>query len=215
MSYTPGPFDSAHIYVQWGGKLPGDEQWSCGLRMRNKGTGVLANDVAVLNGVATAIQAFHSAAGPGISQAATLTHVKANLIGTDGHYVDSTTLEKTVSDLPGGGPALPYYPNQVAMAVSLLTGFSRGPAHRGRFYLPLVSYPMLSGGVIATDKQDNIKAAATTLLTALNAVSANLEVAVFSRKLGAPGNRRVTAMAVGAVYDTQRRRRRSLVEAYR
>lgn len=215
MAYLPGPFDSPHVYVQWGGKLPGGEQWSCGLRMRNKGTGALTNDAAVLDAITVAVEAYHTNSLLNISQRATLNHVKANVIGTDGHYVASTTLEHTLADIPGGGPAGQAFPNQVALAVSLTTGFSRGPAHRGRFYLPLVSYPLNAIGEIDVGQQDNVKNATTALLTALNTASSALEVAVFSRKLGSAGNRRVTGVQVGAVYDTQRRRRKSMVEAYR
>lgn len=53
-----------------------------------------------------------------------------------------------------------------------------------------------------------------TFVSDLNAVNADFEVAIFSRKLGAAGNRRVTGNLVGRALDTQRRRRRSLPETY-
>jgi len=51
-----------------------------------------------------------------------------------------------------------------------------------------------------------------TMIAAVNGVNADYEVAVFSRKTGAAGNRRVTGNVVGRVLDTQRRRRRQLAE---
>lgn len=214
MPYTPGPFDSAHVYVQWGGKLPGNEAWSCGLRLYNAGGGALTNDPAVLAAATAAITAFHNRATSYISSSAKLSFVKANVIGTDGHYVASTTLEQVVADVPGGGSASNPYPNQVALAVSLVTGFSRGPAHRGRFYLPMPYAPVGSDGLISSTDRDLVKTSATTMLTALNAMSSNLKVGVFSRKLGVAGHRAVTGIEVGRVLDTQRRRRRSLKELY-
>jgi predicted peroxiredoxin len=68
--------------------------------------------------------------------------------------------------------------------------------------------------LISDEHRDFAVTAATTLLTSLNAASANWEVAVFSRKQGAAGNRKVTGIEIGRVLDTQRRRRRSLAEGY-
>jgi len=169
MAYVAGPFDSTHVYVQWGGKLPGNEQWSCGLRMYNATGGTLANDPAVLNAAAIAISAFHNRATSYISSSAKLSFVKANVIGTDGHYVAPTTLETVLADVPGGGSASNPYPNQVALAVSLVTGFSRGPAHRGRFYLPGVSEQDVdSVGVIAASKITEVQNNLNDFITAAN-----------------------------------------------
>jgi len=214
MAYEAGPFDTPHWYVQWGGKLPGNEQWSCGLRMAIVNSGTAINDPAMQAGVAAAVQAFHISAGASISAAAKLSFVKVNLVGTDGRYVAPTTSETIVADVGGSGSSAPAYPNQVALAVSLTTAFSRGPAHRGRFYVPLPSFGLDGAGTISSAAATQMKGAATDLLTALNAVDNNSTVAVFSRKLGAPAHNIVTGIEVGRVYDTQRRRRRSLVENY-
>lgn len=218
MPYTAGPYDSAHLYLQWGGKLPGGEQWSCGLRLRKKtaGAAVAADAAGLLVGAAAAVVAYHQSANINISANAKLSSVKLNTIGTDGHYMDSSTNEAIYSDLPGAGSATPVYPNQVALAVSLLTGFSRGPAHRGRFYLPIPSLGLDINGTIAAANADAVSDATDTFISSLNSLGspADYEVAVFSRKLGAAGNRKVTGNEVGRVFDTQRRRRRSLVENY-
>lgn len=214
MAYEPGPYDSKHWYLQWGGKLPGNEQWSCGLRLANTAGGDPINDPAMLAACKTAIQAFHVSVGASISQPAKLSFVKLNLIGTDGHYVAPVTYQTIVADVSGGGPASAPYPNQIALAVSLTTGFSRGPAHRGRFYLPLPGFNLDGTGLIAAANANVCSGAVDTLVAALNAVSANAKVAVFSRKFGAAAHNLVTGNLVGRVYDTQRRRRRSLIEDY-
>lgn len=214
MSYLPGPFDSRHFYLQWGGKLPGGEHWSCGLRMAAVGGATLANDAGMLASARTAVEAYHTNAGSGCSARALLSFVKLNLIGTDGTYVDDTTYEVVLADVPGAGSAASTPANQVALAVSLTTGYSRGPAHRGRYYLPLPIFGLDSAGVFAAANAGAVSDLTDSYIAALNAISANAKVAVFSRKLGAPAHRLVTGNQVGRVYDTQRRRRRSLVENY-
>jgi hypothetical protein len=216
MAYTPGPFgDSMHLYLQWGGKLPGNESWSCGLRMIKKGAGPwTSNDpAAMLAAVTTAVGAYHSRAGTSISPSAKLSFVKLNAIAADGHYIDETTREQVVGDTPGGGTDR-YFPNQVALAVTLETGFSRGSAHRGRFYLPLPAIPVATTGLIDIGDAVGVRTSTETFRVALNAVAANWQVGVMSRKLGAPAQRPVTSIHVGRVLDTQRRRRRSLAEDY-
>lgn len=214
MPYTPGPFDSPHFYLQWGGKLPGNEQWSCGLRLAATGGATLVNDPALLTACKDAVQAYHTNINTGISSRAKLSFVKCNLIGTDGKYVAETTLEEVLADIPGNGPAASTPANQIAMVVSLTTGFSRGPAHRGRFYLPLPTFTLSDLGVFNPLNAAAVGTATDTFIAALNAASANCEVAVFSRKLGSATHRLVTGNLVGTVYDTQRKRRRSLVENY-
>lgn len=215
MVYQPGPFDVPHLYLQWGGKLPGNEQWSCGLRLTPKvGDGVGVSP-AMLAAVTSAVTTLHSAAGTHIHPLAKLSFVKLNPIGTDGLYAFDSTEEVAVADVAGGGASTNLYPNQVAIVVSLTTGFSRGPAHRGRFYLPLPSMGIDATGSITVQDAVAVGASVDTFMTALNAADVAYEVSVMSRKLGAPGHRRVTGNEIGRVLDTQRRRRRSLIEDYR
>lgn len=214
MPYTPGPFDSAHLYVQWGGKLPGAEQWSCGLRMRKETPGAIDNGTGLLVGVSAAIAEFHVRTTSHISAQAKLSFVKVNAIGTDGHYMGDGTNEALFADVGGAWTGASIFPNQIAWAVSLTTGFSRGPAHRGRFYLPLPRVDLDADSRVMESQADELRGSVTTLLNNLNAVNTDYEVAVFSRKMGAAGNRRVTGNQVGRVLDTQRRRRRSLAEDY-
>lgn len=214
MPYTPGNFDSEHLYVQWGGKLPGNEQWSCGLRMRKKTAGVVDSGSGLLVGVGAALVEFHSGANTKIASAAKLSFVKVNAIAVTGNYRDTAgTVQAVYADVAGGGGTVTH-PNQVALVVSLLTGFSRGPAHKGRIFLPLPNIQMGSDGLISSTPAGEVSGQVDALLTNLNAVNSDYEVAVFSRKQGAAGHRKVTGNLVGRVLDTQRRRRRSLVEDY-
>lgn len=214
MAYTAGPFDSSHIYVQWGGKLPGNEQWSCGFRMYGPAATAETDAAGMLAGVAAALVTYHQAANTGISPRALLSFVKVNGIGTDGTYLADSTNQALYADLPGGGTVANTPANQIALAVSLTTGYSRGPAHRGRFYLPLPCFAIDANGVFAAANAITVSGTTDTLLGNINAVDPDWKMGIFSRKLGAAGHRAVTGNLVGRVYDTQRRRRRALVENY-
>lgn len=215
MPYVPGDFDGAHLYLQWGGKLPGNETWSCGLRMATTSGAVISpNDQnAMITACKTAIQAFHTRVGTGIGPGAKLSFVKLNAISANGAYSIDTTTQQVVADVAGGGVET-FHPNQVAWALTLETGYSRGPAHRGRIYLPLPGISVQADGLVQAADATALKTSAGTLLTALNAAQANYKVAVFSRKNPGATHRLVTGFAVGRALDTQRRRRRSLIENY-
>jgi len=212
MPYEPGPFSTPHWYLQWGGKLPGNEQWSCGLRLAPESGVTPINDPAMLATAVTAVQAFHTSPDSKIGAAAKLSFVKLNLLDVNGRYVEDITMETPIADVAGGTAST--FPNQVALAISLTTGFSRGPAHRGRFYIPVPGVPVeATSGLITAAMATTIKGAAQTFVNALNAMP-NAYVAVMSRKFGSPAVRAVTGIEVGRVLDTQRRRRRSLAEDY-
>jgi len=214
MPYTVGPFDSAHHLVQWGGSLPGGERWSCSFRMAKPGGAVATQAEAIANtaGISAALQSYHQTAGTKIYSLCKMDFVKVNLVDVDGHFPVAGTNELVITPVAGGG-SLVAYPNQIALCVTLLTSFTRGPAHAGRFYSPTPSMAMGSDGRISTVDRDLVVISSQQLLTAVNAVSL-YKINVFSRKLGAPAHNTVQQTRIGRVLDTQRRRRRSLIEAY-
>lgn len=214
--YQVGPFDATHLYVQWGGKLPGGEQWSCGFRMWKAAGSAEADGASVLVNVGAAIVAFHIRAETHLDAKAILTFVKVNAIALDGTYIGSGTNEATYADTPGAYTVSSgsSFTNQTALAVSLTTGFSRGPAHRGRFFLPMPVVTLDATGAMPEAMADEIRGSCDTLRTAVNSAGSGHVITVMSRKAGGAGHRAVTGMEVGRVLDTQRRRRRSLVENY-
>lgn len=213
--YTPGPYDQRHMYLQWGGALPGGEQWSCGLRLRAKAGVTPVNDPALLTSLQQVVNNFHGRTTTNISGRATLTFCKLNLIGLDGRYVEDMTYEhQYAAGAIGGGNISLTPPNQVALAVSLRTAFARGPAHAGRIYLPLPTITVGSDGLIPVATRDLVKASADQFITELRNAATNYEPAIFSRKASGPMSRVITTTRVGRVLDTQRRRRRNMVESY-
>lgn len=215
--YVAGPFDGEHLYVQWGGTLPGGDIFSCGIRManqvKNSGLNDITDDVAQRFGEACG--RFHLNPQSFISPAAVMTYAKANVIGIDGKYKYPLTHEYTPVGIPGGGGDLYTYPNQVTLAVSTLSAVSRGPAHRGRFYLPMPTAPVQVDGMITANNANAVRLSADTFIAELNAVDpAQWFAAIFSRKSPGAAHRQIVATEVGRVYDTQRRRRNALSENY-
>jgi hypothetical protein len=175
---------------------------------------------AMLGSVTAAVQAYHQDVNTGIAYAAKLSFVKIAKIETNGLYpAEFIAAEHVYANLPGGGGNATV-PNQIALCVSLLTAVTRGPAHRGRFYLPMpTAAPDTTTGLIASNVAGNCVISTRTFLEALSDwpgidTTFSPNVVVMSRKSGAPKTREVTGVAVGRVLDTQRRRRRSLQENY-
>lgn len=213
-TYQVGPFDSTHLYVQWGGALPGGETWSCGFRMWKQAGSTEADANAALVPVSAALAEFHANPLVPINSRATMTFVKVNAIGTNGLYQGSGTVEATFAPIPGAATVVngSSFPNQVALAVTCETGFTRGPAHSGRFFLPMPVVDLDANGVMLAIRAEQIGQACDTLRAAVN--TTGQVMTVMSRKQGAPGHRAITGFTVGRVLDTQRRRRRSLAEDY-
>lgn len=227
-SYQPGPFDRKHLRITWGGTLPGNETWSCSLNMANMDAIPLNNGFideldtggSALTSISDAIKAYHQDAGAKIAAAAKLVFVKVAKIELDGKYpADYNSSETVFAPVSGGGGNVAV-PNQVALCVSLTTGITRGPAHRGRFYLPLPTAGVNpADGLITSADATSVAQSTKAMLEAVSDwplidLPGSPNVVVMSRKDGAPRTRQVTGVDVGRVLDTQRRRRRSLPETY-
>lgn len=203
-----------HMYVQFGGKLPGNEEWSCGFRLVNDTNYNINDGDNLLPTLTTIISDFHARPNSLLSPRAKLSFVKCNPILVNGRYAKDTTNEQIVADIGGGQNASLTPANQIAIVVSLTTGVSRGPAHRGRVYLPLPAIQLADDGRMSEGEAGALRASFQTMLTSIAGIGTGYSVAVMSRKAGAPAHRLVTGCQVGRVLDTQRRRRRSLIEAY-
>jgi hypothetical protein len=232
MAYTAGDFDRDHIQVTWGGSLPGNETWSCSLKMADArpGSPVIGNDAYIAtmdmgdyaDFVKTPIQNFHEDAGSNINPAAVLRYVKVAKIQHDGKMDADDSSEEFVyagDGIPGGGSTGLQYPNQCSLVVSLTTRVTRGPAHRGRFYMPLPSHYIGADGCISIADAQAVADSAAAFIESISDVPgldipSSPGVVVMSRKSSAARTYNVEGVEVGRVIDTQRRRRRSLPENY-
>lgn len=220
------PFPIPHVVLQWGGKLPGNEQWSCSLRLAEQTPHIPGSNYVppddqyeswLTGSIKNAVLAYHQRATTAIHPRALLSFCKLNAVDINGHYTSANTHSYVFADVAGAGVAPNAFPNQIALAVSLTTGFSRGPAHRGRYYLPMPSVEIDANGVIYPQYVTGVVASTKTFLEAVADVPGidapnSLTPVVMSRKANAAAYRKITGVAVGQVLDTQRRRRKSLNE---
>lgn len=220
-------YDRRHLVIQWGGSLPGGEIWSCSLRGGSPGTG---NDALVPPGDdietwihgywADTVSSFHARPTSWINAGCKLEFLKVNPVDINGHYTDPNTHEHVYPAPVAGGGVGTTHPTQIAWCVSLTTGLSRGPAHRGRFYLPMPAVQIIPGtGLAAAQYALELATSAATFITEFaDTPGADLthpfKIFVMSRKAGFPATHPVTGVEVGCALDTQRRRRNQLDENY-
>ena len=187
------------------------EQWSNTINFDQEGPDVDVDAWLLTHAVPAAETLYMQSY---ISQSVIVTALKFNEIGGDGRYTDpSVTHEITDAEFtPIRGTSTTYVEPQRALAVSWTTGARRGPAHRGRIYLPglvgTVSASLsLDGGLVST-----IASNAATFLATLS-TDPTFVPAVVS-KIGTGSLRPITGVEVGNRVDTIRRRRNHLQEAY-
>lgn len=224
----PGPYTSDHGYIQWGGALPGGEIWSCGLRVASVG-GIGSpsaatdswNMKALLDHYTVAIKAMHANSLTQISNRCILQWVKFNRVAGDtGLYKDPVSWANYFPDVLGGGSSSgPHPPNQICIAITTTTDVSRGPAARGRFFLPMPIVAIGVDGLIPTAVILSMKVPLRTMIELMGDVpgvdvAADPSPVVMSRKAGSPATRKITGIKLGRVLDTQRRRRNALKENY-
>jgi hypothetical protein len=93
-----------------------------------------------------------------------------------------------------------------------------GKGKRGRVYLPPQSHVITPDGTIGAADVTQTLSGFTTFLNALNALPHGGAVSTVASVIGNTGSigtgRPVRHIRMGTVMDTQRRRRRSLAEAY-
>lgn len=201
------PFPRAHLYLTWGGTAWLDgEIWQCGVRIDRPGL----PDQATFESLEPTIIEFHQSPGL-ISSNVKLSWIKLAPIGTDGRYPEDgeamlNDLDPVVSGAFGGTAYA-----QIACKVTLRTARRRGRAHVGGFYLPAPGMTP-DGQGFATSYATNASIVAAAML---DDVAATLAApVVIGSALGAGRLEPVTAVVVGNVPDTQRRRRNALPETY-
>lgn len=204
-------YPGTHMLTSFGGdQFDGVEQWSCSLRSTpNFGDGNQF-DQGALDEIAAALGAWFGSSAS-IGGLAYLNWVKHNRIGADGKYVsDVSYTHEYPTRIGGGGPA-GALPPQVAQAVTLETGTTRGLACRGRIFLPQPRVNLGSDGRQSIASCTAVATNVANLLTTLNGLSLFGTVSVYSNvREGAV--RAVTGVTVGRTIDTIRSRRAQLSE---
>lgn len=211
-----------HLHkVVFGGRLAGTESWSCSLHFLNPDPGVI-----VIDGLfASAIGLWFDRATSKISLLAFLDYIKVNELNPASipssvpgkpnsapftRYLSETDVNELVILAPRQGDQAAE-PPQISYAVSTVTGFLRGPAHQGRFYPPCGHTTLATDGRLPVLDAKEMSQSAAQLITDLN--GANTGSCVVYSGVGQV-TREITGCRVGRVADTQRRRRRNLIEQY-
>ena len=197
--------------LDFGGPLYADI-WQCTLHM--EGAGMPTADAALddlVKDLSTWMVDSKSASS------ASLAWVKFNEIDpVSRRYKSATETYERILTTPVRGAVEGNGMPQQTLCVSLLTGAKRGLASRGRFYPPATVLSLGADGTVSNNGVNSVATAARTLINSLNNwpgtdTPFNGQVVV----LGGNGvTRNVTAVSVGNVMDTQRRRRNKLRESY-
>lgn len=213
-----------HAVLRFGGPAHnGAEIWSCGLRLKHLGgdemNALRQETIDTLPAVAQIVSDYVTSVDTGFSANVTLAYVKLDAIskstGQYGFPNNPNTLELVP---PVTGTASPL-PPQVAYAVTLRGLFNRGPAARGRWYVPCGNLGTQTDGRMNEAAAIALADAAGVFLAALSSVDSGAGPDawapwLFGDGITGPRDSVIELVQVGRVYDTQRRRRNSLDEAY-
>lgn len=218
-----------HLHkIVLGGSLAGTETWSISLHYLKVDAGTMAIDGAMTN----ACNTWFTDPNSQTNSLARLDFIKANELDPLPRINapdPKTGLPRPASPaftryLAAGGvnavflspgtiphvsanPGLP----QATVAMSLTTALARGLAHQGRVYPP-TCVAVQADGRMAADLSTQMMSSFKTLILALNAANAG-KVVIFSGVRGLWWQQ-VLGVKCGRVVDTQRRRRRNLIESY-
>lgn len=165
--------------------------------------------------IATAWGEFFTTASAGFTNDYRTLAVKYNKMGTDGRQVTDPTIEYVYGTPVVGGNLGAPQPPQCALVMSLRASTSRGLATKGRMYLPSTGHAIGANGHL-------VPGAAASVLSGFTAFVADVKSSIdvngtfiLTSPVGIIGVQNlVTEVAVGDVYDTQRRRRNAFQESY-
>jgi len=175
---------------------------------------IIADYQALVNDAFDDWSTFFLSAGGKVSQQTHLVEVRGYSVGADGRSLKDTVIS-TRATVQGAANS-PYHPYQCSMVLTLVAG-TRGKGRFGRLYLPPSCQTVGIDGTVPLTEQTNLLTAGKQLLSDLSNLP-GLDAGAGIRIAGQTGTggtlRTVDEVRVGKVYDTQRRRRRSLDEAY-
>lgn len=216
----------AHYRVTGTGILGTDaapfDEFSFGISLSKQGEPFLIReDTATL--AETLYPRFATLVGALCTSQVRLDRVRVTSVNADGLTavnVDGAYIQGDSVSTGARGTGTENRPGQIALAVTLQSA-ADGPTGRGRFFVPIPSAVMNSGGRVSSAAVGTIADAVKTFIDGVNTDVAALttsEVVVASGGSPArsipPALRPVTSILVGDVLDTQRRRRNAMVEAY-
>jgi hypothetical protein len=193
------------------GTLYDHEAWSTGFTLINPNDPVGATFSDVPQAIRDA--AIILITNGGIASIAKIDTIKFNLIGTDGKYVDKSNSNTFEVKPAGSGGGSVHPAPQLALAVSLRTGLSRGLAHAGRSYLPVPSNEPDGSGRLTAAAVVAYHGQMLDFVNSVNIGADGWRIGVVSNLRGG-AQHLCTGIRIGRVLDTIRSRRTSMPEEY-
>lgn len=216
----PKPFQHRVNRVTiYGTSYGGQEIWTTGFFMGSEvGDATIPNE-SMAQAVKDAWTTFFRDTGNTISYLWKTEGVKISPMLANGDTDKDFVVTSPYTTAIEGQSSSTGFPAQVSLVATLLAGNGRGLAGKGRMYLPGIAIPLAGTGHLAVGQNSGV---ATKLATFFNTIESSFDGgqvinASHGRApfLGSTAvNRYVSHIRVGDVYDTQRRRRNSLVESY-
>lgn len=214
-------YDVSRVTIS-GTAMGGAEEWATGFWLGSTDAAALTPSQASVDAIAAAWATYFSHIDAGISSTYRTVQIKQSLVlGATGAVEEGNTYFHRYTTQPVGGKAgIATFPAQVTLVASLHANPSIGLGGKGRMYLPGVNHSIDSlGGLTSTDRLkvanvlkaffDTINASSTVGGSVINASQGRVGV-----PFSPPVNKVVSALQIGSIYDTQRRRRNGLNEVY-
>lgn len=214
-------YERPFIRVTFGGGIADNNDiWSCGFALANYTETLnyeqwFIEQSANLATIGTLLSTFVSHPDTLVPNNAKLFWAKMALIGTDGKYMR----EAVETQLNSGGARNVAYSPQDALVIGLVSSKWKDPGKNNRFYLPTIGPSAVNAWKLTPQEQEGVVAQAVTLFNEINdQVDGGMpgwsaRVGVVSDS-GAGSQLAAQDVRVGAIVDTQRRRRNKLNEDY-
>lgn len=207
--------------LSFGGELAdGQDVWSCGLAFYTGDlteTTLLNHDylVSQITNIGQAIVDFVGLADMRVPNNVKLYWAKLAYLDTNGHYL----MDAAETPLDWGGAINAPYSPQDALVMGLQSDKWKDPGKNNRFYLPTAGPSDTNAWKFTPTQQGLMAEGLGDFIDALNVIGSGSPnavapyVAVVSNS-GIGHSNPVTNVRVGAIVDTQRRRRNKLSEEY-
>lgn len=198
----------------------GAEIWSSGFYHGNAGADCDAPTQAMVDAIATAWQTFFTASTTKIGAEWKTQTVKMVTLNTDGSTDTGSVQYHNYSPSIAGSLNGAHFPPQIALVATMTSPLVRGIGSKGRMYIPGPQYVLDSTGHISATDTGNMKTNFATFLGHCLSPGGSSNVPVLAsrgRIVPTPIDgviKEINGIKIGNVYDTQRRRRNALVEAY-
>lgn len=197
----------------------GQEIWSTGFHLGWENQDATAITPTGVSDVANAWATFFQNVDIAVSGYYEFTECKIAMLNNDGKTIPDSAQYYSPPALVKGGGGNQANPPQVSLVATLANSLPRGLATKGRMFLPGIATAVDATGHLSTFQAgavaDKLKIFFDTIYNDADLPGNPVLASVGRGPLNMDGAiRNISQIRVGNVYDTQRRRRNALNEAY-